>query len=132
MVDQNGLISGTLVYVDDYTGFSSDTEYQSGYYLALHLDSGNPEAFVSADLVGKTDQRDVVLYDSEEINDEQGGSVLDSDGELIEGDRPQDIIAIFRISPDKGSQTIEVVVSKGNERDVMTLSLDGLILEDGT
>lgn len=62
----------------------------------------------------------------------QGGSVLDSDGELIEGDRPQDIIAIFRISPDKGSQTIEVVVSKGNERDVMTLSLDGLILEDGT
>ena len=30
-------ITGTLLYVDDYTGFSEDTELQSGNYLAIHV-----------------------------------------------------------------------------------------------
>lgn len=31
-------ITGTLKYVDDYTGFSSKEEEQSGNYLALHAE----------------------------------------------------------------------------------------------
>ena len=31
-------ISGTLRYVDDYTGFSSDTALQSGNYIAIHAE----------------------------------------------------------------------------------------------
>ena len=29
-------ISGTLIYIDDYTGFSGDSEEQVGHYLAIH------------------------------------------------------------------------------------------------
>lgn len=32
----NNTIAGTLKYVDDYTGFSSDPALQFGNYLALH------------------------------------------------------------------------------------------------
>lgn len=34
----NDTITGTLKYVGDYTGFSSDTELQSGNYIAIHAD----------------------------------------------------------------------------------------------
>jgi len=128
-VDNDGRITGTLHYVEGYTGFSSDPERQSGYFLALHLDSGNLGAFVSVDLVGKTGQEDVVLFDSEAINDEQGGAVLDDNGEPIECTRLGDIIAIFRIT-DKGSQAIEAVASDYVTETAMTYSLDGLVLED--
>lgn len=32
-------ITGTLKYVDDYTGFSGDVAEQSGNYLAIHITS---------------------------------------------------------------------------------------------
>lgn len=31
-------ITGTLKYVSDYTGFSGDTNLQSGNYIVLHMD----------------------------------------------------------------------------------------------
>lgn len=36
-------IEGTLKYVDDYTGFSSKAEEQSGNYLVLHVDTTSEE-----------------------------------------------------------------------------------------
>lgn len=35
---KEGNIVGTLAKVEDYTGFSSDVEEQSGYYIALNVD----------------------------------------------------------------------------------------------
>ena len=32
-------ITGTLLYVDDYTGFSGDPSLQSGNYIALHAET---------------------------------------------------------------------------------------------
>ena len=32
-------ITGTLLYVSDYTGFSGDVSLQSGNYLVLHIDA---------------------------------------------------------------------------------------------
>lgn len=36
-------ITGTLKYVEDYTGFSSDPELQSGNFLAVHFEVPNAE-----------------------------------------------------------------------------------------
>ena len=38
VIVESDSISGTLFYVDDYTGFSSKTAEQSGNYLALHAE----------------------------------------------------------------------------------------------
>ena len=35
---EGNAIRGTLKYVDDYTGFSSDVAQQSGNYIVLHAD----------------------------------------------------------------------------------------------
>ena len=40
-IASNNVISGTLNYVDGYTGFSSDPELQEGHDLALHVDTGD-------------------------------------------------------------------------------------------
>lgn len=40
-------ITGTLKYVDDYTGFSSKVEEQSGNYIALHAETDVPDATIS-------------------------------------------------------------------------------------
>ena len=44
----NGKITGTLKYVDDYTGFSGDPALQSGNYIAIHASvAGVPDATIS-------------------------------------------------------------------------------------
>lgn len=40
-------IQGTLKYVDDYTGFSSKVEEQSGNYLVLHAKTNVPDATIT-------------------------------------------------------------------------------------
>lgn len=40
-------IQGTLKYVDDYTGFSSRVEEQSGNYLVLHAETNVPGATIT-------------------------------------------------------------------------------------
>lgn len=74
-------ITGTLKYVDDYTGFSSKVEEQSGNYLALHVD---------------TDSEDDVYV--ELVNGTKGPVKLD-----------EDRIIILRIA-DKDVQEVEVTV----------------------
>ena len=47
-IDSSNVISGTLNYVDDYTGFSGDPELQQGHYLALHFAAPNyPNATIT-------------------------------------------------------------------------------------
>jgi hypothetical protein len=97
----DGTITGTLKYVDDYTGFSSKTDEQSGNYLVIH--AADPKA-------------DYVTV--EVINGIAGPRTLDSDG-----------LIVLRIA-DKNTQSIEVVsykdgIAKDNRRFVLT----GLTLE---
>lgn len=60
----NTEITGTLKYVDDYTGFSSDPALQSGNYLALHCE-----------VPGASDARITVTVTNP--------SVLDADGDIV-------------------------------------------------
>ena len=57
-------ITGTLKYVEDYTGFSSDPALQSGNYLALHFG-----------VVGADDATITVTVTNP--------SVLDADGDIV-------------------------------------------------
>ena len=36
VAESTSMVTGTLKYVEDYTGFSSKTEEQQGHYLAYH------------------------------------------------------------------------------------------------
>lgn len=50
----NDAITGTLKYVTDYTGFSSDVSLQSGHYIALHFTKNVADAIVKVEIVGGT------------------------------------------------------------------------------
>ena len=39
----DGIVYGTIYYVDGYTGFSGLEEEQSGYYVVLHFESDNAD-----------------------------------------------------------------------------------------
>ena len=94
-------ISGTLKYVDDYTGFSSKTEEQSGNYLAIHADDPNADT-VTIELLGGT----------------KGPVTLD-----------EDRVAVLRIK-DKNTQSIKAVSYKnGAIKDSWIYKLKGLVLE---
>lgn len=73
-------ITGTLLYVDDYTGFSSDPAMQSGNYIVIHCEVN-----------------DTTPITVEVVNGVSGPVTLDDDG-----------IAVLRIA-DKDTQTIRVV-----------------------
>lgn len=60
-------ISGTLIYIDDYAGFSGDPEEQVGHYLAVHA--------------SVPDQTGVTI--AVKHSDKAGSKNLDSDGILI-------------------------------------------------
>ena len=97
----NGEITGTLKYVTDYTGFSSNVEEQSGNYLAL-----------------KAVAYDGATITVELINGTVGHPVaLDADGMIV-----------LRIS-DKATQSVEIVATKGNVKETINLSLSNLELE---
>lgn len=50
----NGVATGTLHYVTDYTGFSSNPEEQSGNYIALKVGNVPEDAVVKYQKVGGT------------------------------------------------------------------------------
>ena len=94
-------ITGTLKYLDDYTGFSSKVEEQSGNYLAIHAEDSKADS-ITAELVGGT----------------KGPVTLDSDG-----------LIVFRIA-NKNTQSIQIKSYKdGVVKDVKNYSLAGLTLE---
>ena len=73
-------ITGTLKFVDDYTGFSSDPAMQSGNYLVIHC-TVNDSTPITVEVVGGT----------------SGPRQLDADG-----------IIVLRIA-DKDTQSVKVV-----------------------
>lgn len=94
-------ITGTLKYVEDYTGFSSKTEEQSGNYLVIHAADADADS-VTVEVVGGT----------------SGPRTLDSDG-----------IIVLRIA-NKNTQSIQVKSYKnGAVIATKNYSLTGLTLE---
>lgn len=94
-------ISGTLKFVDDYTGFSGDTSLQYGNYIVIHASVPGFEnnAVISVKVTNPV--------------------TLDDDG-----------IAVLRIA-DKNSQTITVVASvEGYDDIIKEFSLDELVCEE--
>lgn len=101
-IDDN-VISGTLHYVTDYTGFNgSKVDEQSGNYLALKIDTGTDEAETTVELVGGT----------------KGPVTLDED---------MNIVLLIK---NKDTQSVKVTVSKDDEEISETYSLSGLTLEE--
>ena len=94
-------ITGSLKYVDDYTGFSSKTEEQSGNYLVIHAADPTADS-VTVEVVGGT----------------SGPRTLDSDG-----------IIVLRIA-NKNTQSVRVKSYKnGNVIATKNYGLTGLTLE---
>lgn len=96
-------ITGTLHYVTDYTGFSGDTEKQSGNYLALTFDATEGATLSVTLNKAQTTTSPIVL-------------------------EPDDRNCVFRIS-DKSTQTITVKVEHGDQVVEKTYALSGLTLE---
>ena len=99
-VGVNGIISGTLLYLDDYTGFSGDTAEQSGHYLAVKA-TATEGATITAELIGGN----------------HGPVTLDSDG-----------ILIARITDTK-KQKLRFTATVSGKTDTIIYSLKGLTLE---
>lgn len=95
----NDAITGTLKYVTEYTGFSSNVEEQSGNYLAIKVEADADT--ITVELVGGTVGHPVTL---------------DSDGMIV-----------IRIT-NTTTQSITVVATKGNVSETYNLSLSGLTL----
>lgn len=93
-------ITGTLHYIENYTGFSSDVSEQSGNYLALKF--GAESGAVTTVQV---------------VNGTHGPVELDSD-----------MNCVFRIA-DKSTQSIKVVSTKNGKSTTKTYSLTGLTVE---
>lgn len=100
---EDDVVSGTLKYVSDYTGFSGDVEEQEGNYLALHIDAiGAVGSTVKVQLVGGV----------------HGEVTLDSDR-----------VIIIRITSTE--QKVKITASKTGLEDVVReLKLTGLTLAE--
>lgn len=100
--EETGKITGTLFYIDDYTGFSGDTELQSGHYLAMHFESPVADK-ITIQIIGGTDQP----------------KALDSDG-----------LAIFRITSTE--EKLKIVATLNDDDATKTVKeyiLTDLVLE---
>ena len=53
-ISNEGVISGKLKAVTGYTGFSGDSELQSGHYLALKIDAVGDEDSITVEILGGT------------------------------------------------------------------------------
>ena len=101
-IDGENNIKGTLLYVEDYTGFSGDPRLQSGNFLALKV---------------KTDPVSNITTTVELVGGETGHPVeLDEDMNIV-----------LRIS-DKDTQSIRIVSTDGTYETVKEYSLNRLTL----
>lgn len=98
-------ITGTLNYVTGYTGFSGEVSEQSGNYLAIHCEADSLVDSITVELVGGTVGHPVTL---------------DNDG-----------LAVLRIT-NKDTQSIKIIATKGEVKEVKKYSLSGLTLNTAT
>lgn len=103
-INSTGRISGVLKYVTDYTGFSGDTNEQSGNYLALKADAGEG-ATITVELVGGNLGHPVTL---------------DADKNIV-----------LRIGNNR-RQSVKVVASKDGQEITKVYSLTDLTLESAS
>lgn len=107
-------ITGTLNYVEDYTGFSSKVSEQEGNYLALTL-AGNDFSGLTSVKIGLRP-----TYKS--------GEAVDDDSGLVEIINDPDRNGVFRIS--SNDQVFKIVQTNGTKTKTQTFSLAGLTLEN--
>lgn len=93
-------ISGTLKYVSDYTGFSSDVALQSGNYIALHF------------AVPEVDDVTITVTVTNPV-------VLDDDG-----------IVVLRIADKDSQTITVVASKEGYESVTKVYDLNGLVCEN--
>lgn len=93
-------VAGKLFYIDDYTGFSSNVEEQSGHYIVLKATANNG-ATITGEVIGGT----------------HGAVTLDSDG-----------LIVCRIVSNE--QSIQFVATTELETKTITLALTNLVLEE--
>lgn len=84
-------ISGTLKYVDDYIGFSSKTEEQTGNYLVLHFATDVADAKITVTVTKP--------------------SVLDADGIIVLRIADKDSQTVTVVAEKDGYQTARKVFS---------------------
>ena len=97
----NGVISGSLANISDYTGFSGRVSEQSGHYLALKF-TADEGASVTVELLNGTLGHPVAL--------------------------DEDMNIVLKIA-DKDAQSIKIVATKDNASSTKTYALTGLTLE---
>ena len=104
-ISDEGAITGTLAYLDDYTGFSGDPAEQVGNFMALHCEvEDDPDATITVELVGGV----------------HGPVTLDEDGIII---------LLIRST----EQSVKVTASKeGFDDTTQTFDLSGLTLTPST
>ena len=102
-------VLGTLKYVTGFTGFSGDTELQSGNYLALSFNGNQTEVTDSTP--------DKITVELVNAQTNHGPQALDSDKDIC-----------VRIT-DQNLQYLEVKAYKGREVTTRILKLDRLVLE---
>lgn len=84
-------INGTLKYVDDYTGFSSDVSLQFGNYLVLHFATDVPGSKITVTVTNP--------------------SVLDADGIIVLRIADKDSQTVTVVAEKDGYQTARKVFS---------------------
>lgn len=95
VVIEDNVASGTLNFVDDYTGFSGDVSEQSGNYIAIVAESV-AGATITAELIGGI----------------HGPVTLDSDGILIA--RITDSVTAIKLTSTKGTDsTVKIIDVSG-------------------
>ncbi len=92
-------ITGTLKYVSDYTGFSSDTSLQSGNYIAIHASVPNVDGVT------------ITVKVTKEVT-------LDEDG-----------VAVLRIADKSSQTITVVASKRGCKPITKVFSLNGLTCE---
>lgn len=95
-------IRGTLKYVPDYTGFSSNPSLCSGNYLALQITPDKAAATISVELLGGN----------------SGAKTLDEDHTIV-----------LRIT-NKYSQSVKIVAVNGEDTVTKIYTIDDLVLEN--
>lgn len=96
----NDAITGTLLYVSDYTEFNATPEKQAGNFLALNITNGTAGSTLKTELIGGT----------------EGDVKLDGDTK-----------AVFRIT-NKDKQKIKFTITKDGDTASKIYSVSGLVL----
>lgn len=91
-------ITGKLLYVDDYAGFSSNAAEQEGNYLALQFDCDVADAVITTELVGGT----------------SGEKTLDADKQCV-----------YRVTA-PATQAVKVTATKDKDVLTKTFALSGV------